>query len=69
MRELVGHRKALVGKRSQELNRLQKMLKDTNIKLSDTVADINGKNTSKILNTILEEVYIDNVKIIEKNKN
>lgn len=65
LRELVGYRKALVGERSRELNRLQKMLEGANIKLSGTVADINGKSARNILNTILEGTCIDNIKITE----
>lgn len=65
LRELVGYRKALVGERSRELNRLQKMLEGANIKLSGTVADINGKSARNILNIILEGTCIDNIKITE----
>ena len=43
LRELVRYRKSLVGERTRELNRLQKMLEGANIKLSGTVSDINGK--------------------------
>lgn len=42
-RELVGYRKSLVGGKTTELNRLQKMLEGANIKLSGMVADINGR--------------------------
>ena len=42
LRELVRYRKSLVGERTRELNRLQKMLEGANIKLSGTVSDING---------------------------
>lgn len=47
LRELVGYRKSLVRDRTAELNRLQKMLEGANIKLSGTVADINGKSAGK----------------------
>ena len=40
LRELVCYRKSLVGERTRELNRLQKMLEGANIKLSGTVSVI-----------------------------
>ena len=49
LRELVRYRKSLVGERTSELNRLQKMLEGANIKLSGTVSDINGKSARSIL--------------------
>lgn len=63
LRELTRYRKSLVEERSRELNRLQKMLEGSNIKLSGTVSDINGKSARNILNFIIdggvftEEVY------------
>lgn len=53
LRELVRYRKSLVGKRTRELNRLQKMLEGANIKLSGTVSDINGKSARSILEHLL----------------
>ena len=50
LRELVRYRKSLVGERTRELNRLQKMLEGANIKLSGTVSDINGKSARSIVN-------------------
>ena len=52
LRELVGYRKSLVKDKTAELNRLQKMLEGANIKLSGTVADINGKSARSILDII-----------------
>lgn len=49
LRELVRYRKSLVGERTRELNRLQKMLEGANIKLSGTVSNINGKSARAIL--------------------
>ncbi len=46
LRELVRYRKSLVGERTRELKRLQKMLEGANIKLSGTVKDINGKSAA-----------------------
>lgn len=44
LRELVSYRKSLVPDKNRELNRLQKLLEGANIKLSDTVSAIGGKN-------------------------
>ena len=52
LRELVGYRKSLVRDKTAELNRLQKMLEGANIKLSGTVADINGKSVRNILDIV-----------------
>ena len=54
LRELVGYRKSLVADRTRELNRLQKMLEGANIKLSGTVAEINGMSARIILNELLD---------------
>lgn len=61
LRELVRYRKSLVGERSRELNRLQKMLEGANIKLSGTVADINGKSARHILEFLLTGESMDEV--------
>ena len=53
LRELVRYRKSLVGERTRELNRLQKMLEGANIKLSGTVSDINGKSARSLLEYLL----------------
>ena len=59
LRELVGYRKSLVVVRTRELNRLQKMLEGANIKLSGTVAEINGMSARIILNELLDGKTID----------
>ncbi len=59
LRELVRYRKSLVGERTRELNRLQKMLEGANIKLSGTVSDINGKSARNILEHLLKGESID----------
>ena len=56
LRELVSYRKSLVGERTRELNRLQKMLEGANIKLSGTVSDINGKSARSILENLNDEI-------------
>ncbi len=54
LRELVSYRRNLVGEKTWELNRLQKMLEGGNIKLSGTVSDINGKSARNILNALVK---------------
>ena len=65
LRELVRYRKSLVGERTRELNRLQKMLEWANIKLAGTVSDINGKSARSILEYLLTGESIDNAKYDE----
>ncbi len=65
LRELVRYRKSLVGERTRELNRLQKMLEGANIKLSGTVSDINGKSARNILEYILTGESFDGAKYDE----
>ena len=65
LRELVLYRKSLVGERTRELNRLQKMLEGANIKLSGTVRDINGKSARNILEYLLTGETIDSAKYDE----
>lgn len=54
LRELVRYHKSLVGERTQELNRLQKMLEGANIKLSGTVSDIKAKAHGTFWNACLQ---------------
>ncbi|MGL5453347.1 MAG: IS110 family transposase [Enterobacterales bacterium] len=65
LRELVRYRKSLVGEKTRELNRLQKMLEGANIKLSGTVSDINGKSARNILEYIVAGNTFDTVKFDE----
>lgn len=65
LRELVLYRKSLVGERTRELNRIQKMLESANIKLSGTVSDINGKSAHSILEYLLTGESIDGAKYDE----
>ena len=69
LRELVRYRKSLVGERTRELNRLQKMLEGANIKLSGTVSDINGKSARSILEYILTGEFFDDAKYDEMYDN
>lgn len=61
LREIVRYRKSLVGERSRELNRLQKMLEGANIKISGTITQINGKSARNILEYIINGQKIDSV--------
>lgn len=59
LRELVSYRRSLVGEKSRELNRLQKMLEGGNIKLSGTISDVNGKTGRNILNALVRGEIIN----------
>ncbi len=59
LRELVGYRKSLVADRTRELNRLQKMLEGANIKLSGSVANINGMSARQIIRLVLSGEKVD----------
>ena len=65
MRKLVAYRKSLVGERTRELNRLQKILEGANIKLSGTVKDIYGMSARNILEFILTGETFDEAMIRE----
>lgn len=68
LRELVGYRKSLVADRTRELNRLQKMLEGANIKLSGSVAEINGMSSRNILEVILSGEKIDAARLEQMKK-
>lgn len=65
LRELVCYRKSLVGERTRELNRLQKMLEGANIKISGTVSDINGKSSRSILEYLITGEAVNEAKYDE----
>lgn len=65
LRELVCYRKSLVGERTRELNRLQKMLEGANIKLSGTVSNINGKSARSILEYLITGEAVNEAKYDE----
>lgn len=56
LRDLVRYRKTLVQERSQEVNRLQKVLETANIKLSSVVSDVLGKSGRDMLDALLAQV-------------
>lgn len=53
LRELTRHRTSLVEDRARVVNRLQKVLEDTNIKLGDVATDILGKSARAMLEAML----------------
>jgi transposase len=52
LRELLRYRKTLVGERSQEINRLQKVLESANIKLTSVASDILGVSGRQMLEAL-----------------
>jgi transposase len=54
LRELTRYRVRLTQERSREVNRLQKTLEDTNLKLGDVVSDIMGKASRMILQAMVD---------------
>ncbi len=53
MRELTRYRTNLVEERARAVNRLQKTLEDTNLKLGDLATDIMGKSARAMLDALL----------------
>jgi transposase len=54
LRELTRYRVRLTEERAREVNRVQKTLEDTNLKLGDVVSDIMGKTARTILQAIVD---------------
>jgi transposase len=54
LRDLTRYRVRLTQEKAREVNRVQKTLEDTNIKLGDVVSDIMGKASRMILHAIAE---------------
>ena len=65
LRELVSYRRSLVGEKSRELNRQQKMLEGGNSKLSGTISDVNGKTGRNILNALVRGEVISRERLSE----
>lgn len=53
LRDLTRHRASLVEDRARVVNRLQKVLEDTNVKLGDVATDILGKSARAMLEAML----------------
>jgi transposase len=54
LRDLVRYRTALIQERSREINRVQKVLEDTNLKLSSVVSDVMGVSSRQMLAAIID---------------
>ncbi len=54
LRDLTRHRSTLVAERARIVNRLQKVLEDTNIKLASVASDITGVSARKMLQALLD---------------
>ena len=54
LRDLTRYRVRLTEERAREINRVQKTLEDTNLKLGDVVSDVMGKASRIILNAIAD---------------
>lgn len=54
LRELVRYRKSMIGERSREVNRMQKVLEGCNIKLSSVATDITGVSAKSMLKAIID---------------
>lgn len=54
LRDLTRYRVRLTEERAREVNRVQKTLEDTNLKLGDVVSDVMGKASRLILNAIAD---------------
>src|SRR5205823_5225535 len=54
LRELTRYRSSLVGERARLVNRIHKVLEDTNLKLTSVITDITGKSGRAILNRLLQ---------------
>jgi transposase len=54
LRDLTRYRTRLVEERAREINRLQKTLEDTNLKLGDVVSDVMGKASQMILHALVD---------------
>jgi len=53
LRDLVRYRTTLIQEKARETQRVQKILEDTNIKLSSVVTDINGVSAKAILHSLI----------------
>jgi transposase len=54
LRDLTRYRTRLVEERTREVNRVQKTLEDTNLKLGDVVSDVMGKASRMILGALAD---------------
>ena len=54
LRELVRYRRDLIGERTREVNRLQKVLEGANVKLGDVASSVVGKSGTVILEAMIQ---------------
>jgi transposase len=54
LRDLVRYRTALIQERSREINRVQKVLEDANVKLTSVVSDVMGVSSRQMLAAIID---------------
>lgn len=52
LRELVGYRRSLIGERTREVNRIQKVLEGANIKLKSAISDVLGVSGRAMLEAL-----------------
>ena len=55
LRDLLRYRKSKTEERTREINRLQKFLEGANVKLTETISDINGVAGRKLLNLLIQD--------------
>ena len=55
LRDVSRYRKSLIGERARELNRLEKILEGSNIKLSSVISDLKSLTARKLIDGALEE--------------
>lgn len=65
LREITRYRKSLVGERSREINRLQKFLEGSNIKISSVVSDTNGVSSLNLIRTFIKKGQLSKEEIKE----
>ena len=70
LREVATYRKKLVGERTAELNRFQKVMEGANIKLSGTISTIDSKTGMALINALLEgdDLTADTIAQMRKDK-
>ena len=64
LRDLIRYRKSIIEERTRETNRLIKILQGANIKLKETISDINGVTAQRLLSLIRTGEKIDLDKVI-----
>jgi len=55
LRDVSRYRRSLIEERAREINRLEKNLENSNIKLSSVLVSVNGKTAKRLINGAIEE--------------